>query len=218
MAKSLDYHGVYRIGGISAIISGILGALLIALFFILGRIPSEGGAMLEAIGSNSLVFRATFGLMLVFQLVILPIIPGLYFSLRGVARTHAMFGGFISGIGAILGIVLASIMYSMLSLSEAFASSFGAERPALAAAAQVAISFSNTLFVVSYALVAIGLFLIFGVAMLRGGYAKWMGWLGILTGIVILLSIIPPLNILFFVATALMAIWFFGVGAKLYKA
>ncbi len=218
MAKSQDYQGVYRAGGISAIISGILGALLIVLFLLVGRIPVEGGALLEAIGSNSLVFRATFGLMLVFQMVILPVIPGLYFSLRGVARTHALFGGFISGIGAILGIAFASIFYSTLRLSDTFASSFGAERPALAAAAQFALSLSDTLFVVSYALVAIGLFLIFGIAMLRGGFAKWMGWLGILTGIVILLSIIPPLNILFFIATALMAVWFLGVGAKLYKA
>ena len=218
MAKSQDYQGVYRAGGISAIISGILGALLIVLFLLVGRIPVEGGALLVAIGSNSLVFRATFGLMLVFQLVILPVIPGLYFSLRGVARTHALFGGFLSGIGAILGIAFASIFYSTLSLSDTFASSFGAERPALAATAQFALSLSETIFVVSYALVAIGLFLIFGLAMLRGGFAKWMGWLGILTGIVILLSIIPPLRILFFIATALMAVWFLGVGAKLYKA
>ena len=70
MAKSQDYQGVYRAGGISAIISGILGALLIVLFLLVGRIPVEGGALLEAIGSNNLVFRATFGLMLVLRIII----------------------------------------------------------------------------------------------------------------------------------------------------
>jgi len=218
MSKSQDYQGVYRAGGIFAIISGILGALLIGLFLLVGRIPTEGGALLEAIDSNSLVFRTTFGVMLVFQLAILPVIPSLYLSVKGVARTHAMFGGFISGIGAILGIVFASTFYSLLSLSEIFSTSFGAESPALAAAAQFAISFSNILFLVSYALLAIGLFLIFGLAILKGIFAKWMGWLGVLTGIVILVSIIPPLNALFFVATALMAAWFLAIGAKLYRA
>jgi len=122
------------------------------------------------------------------------------------------------GTAATIGIVFASIFYSTLSLTETFSTSFGAERPALAAAAQFAISFSNILFLVSYALLAIGLFIIFGLAILKGIFAKWMGWLGVVTGIVILLSIIPPLNALFFVATALMAAWFLAIGAKLYRA
>ncbi|MFQ6010739.1 MAG: DUF4386 family protein [Nitrososphaerales archaeon] len=218
MSKGQEYRGVYRVGGIFAIISGILGLLLLGLFVFVGPLPEEGGVMLESISSNNLLYRATFGFMLVFQLSFLPVIPSLYFSLRGVSRTHALFGGFISGIGAVLGVIWASVIYSLLSLSDTFVLAFGAERPALAAAAQIGLSLTNTLFVLVYAMLAIGLFLVFGAAMLKGVYAKWMGWLGILTGIVVLVAIIPPLNILFFVATVLMAAWFFGVGAKLLKS
>ena len=75
MAKSQDYRGVYRTGGIFAIISGVIGVILVALFLLMGPLPTEGGALLETVGANSLLFRATFGFLLVFSLVVLPVIP-----------------------------------------------------------------------------------------------------------------------------------------------
>ncbi len=63
----------------------------------------------------------------------------------------------------------------------------------------------------------IGLIIIINIVMLKGVFHKGVGYLGIATGLLILLASLPNLGFFFPIFIVLLGVWSIAVGSKLYK-
>jgi hypothetical protein len=60
-------------------------------------------------------------------------------------------------------------------------------------------------------------FVFFGIALLKSGFSKWLGWVGITGGILTVVGLIPPLAMLSLAANLLYLVWYILIGVKFFK-
>ena len=170
------------------------------------------------IDGNRLLFAIVSGSLILTWLFLIPLFPGLYLALRGVAQTYALLGAVIGEVAIITNLTGAWMFHSLLTLSKIYVAASGAERTAIVAAAQAVDALVNVSLTVGLLLIGVAI-MISSLAMLRGVFSKWVGWIGVVTGILFVLAgLLGPLfSILFVVAILPFVIWLIGVGAKLYR-
>jgi hypothetical protein len=226
-----SWSGLYKAGGVSGVLVGILFIINIVLLFTTPQAPSSGGvAYLQYIASNRSVYviEQVLGLAPVFLEIVA--LLALYMAIKNLNKSYAAIGSLLAIVSQ--AIVLAYITFGgLVYLSDNYmAATTDAQRTAYATAAEWAIAVNNAVSAAGIDPIltacAIGV-LIISLVMLKGVFPKGIAYFGIVTGALGIISafgivvrpiaVPPPLGIGYIVYAFFLTIWFVAVGLKLYR-
>jgi len=208
---SHELKGLYKFGGISFIISGILFLLKYLLDLTAGPPPSSGAEILEWTVSGKLPLAFTSEVLFFAAMFLVPAVIALYYSLATTDRIKAMLGcGIIAVVIPIIDVLLivhGRLIYPVFGIRV--------NTPPIAEFV-VAVYYGG--------LHAIGLLLgiatiVLSLAMRHGVYGRNIAYLGFATGVFDFIGAYPDIigPILVLVSQVLFAAWFLAVGSKLYR-
>jgi hypothetical protein len=227
MVNSADSNmkGLYRGGGMSAIALSMLYIIITVLYVLGGALPNGGEEWLKHIAKHTLEWWAILGFSVLTDFLFLFVLWSLYYVLKEINRNATSAGiGFV-GLFVILDLAVTWPNYSaLISLSSKYAiANSDIQRMALIAAANYAYGvLSSSLFAVYAILVpALGISII-GLVMLNGPFSKVTAYLGIITGILGIISVVGPfflaaLSMIAIIASVFTTVWVLFVGFNLLK-
>jgi Domain of unknown function (DUF4386) len=209
---------LHRIGGISAILFVLSGLGALFLYAVATPPVSGGEATLRFIAEHKASYIAQQLLWLVPSLFGLIVFTALLQVLLPISPSLAVLGFVVGGASwtALLAVPVTSEgTLSLVYLSDQYGTAAEAARPAFVAAAEALIAENNTVSLAG-ALTPLGILLI-SLPLIRGVLPHWVGWLGLATGSIGLVS-----EALRFASPALYAVygpllwaWFAVVGISL---
>jgi hypothetical protein len=220
-----NMKGLYRLGGVSAIVLGTSYIIITVLYVLSGALPSGGEEWLKHLAKYTLEWRAILGFSVLTDFLFIPVAWSLYIALKDVNRNAIFAGiGFV-GLFVILDLAVTWPNYfSLITLSSKYAVAINdTQRMAFVAAANYAFGvLSSSLFAVYAILVpALGI-LIIGLVMLKGTFSKITAYLGVVTGILGIISVVGPffiaaLGMTAIITSVLTTVWVLLVGYKLLR-
>jgi hypothetical protein len=217
-APSTDWHTLFRLAGISALVVVALIPIQ-GLVYILWPPPTTVVAYFAVFHNNALLGFLDLDLLLVIdQLLIVVVLLALYVAMRRVDASLMLIGTAAGLLGATLMIISREATISMFSLSQQYAlASSDAERAAVEAAGQTLLTIYNgTAFSLGYFLTGLGLLLISTVMLRSALFSRLTGWAGVAAGVT---GLIPAsMGTLGFVVSFLsllpLIVWLFLVGRR----
>jgi hypothetical protein len=164
----------------------------------------------------SLYALAAFG-----ELLLMPGMLGLYFSLKNVKKTHMLMATALWMVAVFSFLVSRSQIISLLPISGSYqATTSETMKAAYLVSAEHAIELSNVFAEIALIFFAVSSIII-GLVMLKGVFSKGASYLVIIAGTLTLLGtigvLLEPLTILTPFGLILSAVWQIVVGVKLYK-
>lgn len=218
-----SWRGLYRAGGISAVLFVVLVIIPLVLIFTTAQPPVSGGAaMLQYIASHKPIYLIELVSFVGLSVPALVVFLALSVALKHLNKNYA-------AIGALLGIAseVVALAYNssppslnggLVYLSDHYVAAMtAAQRAAFATAAEGLIAGSNAVNAAGI-LTAVGI-LILSLVMLKGVFPKGVAYLGIVTGVLGIVSeaLRDILGPGYFVYGLLLPLWFLAVGWKLYR-
>jgi hypothetical protein len=227
MVHAVDPDGkwLYRVGGISALVLGIAYIITIPLFAHVGAQPSGGEARLKYLALNTTVWWAILGLSVLTDFLFVPVALSLYLALKGVNRNAMLVATAFVGLFVVLDLAVTWSNYaSLITLSGHYAAATNdAQRAAYVAAANdaSAVLASSLEAVYSIMVPSFGILMI-GLVMLKGIFSKSTAYLGLVTGILGIVSVassffVSTLNVTIIITSVLTTVWVLLVGYRLYR-
>lgn len=219
-----DRKGVYRLGGLSAFALVTTYLIIIALFVPVYPIPREGQAMLEYLVGKTSVWWAIIGIHALADFLYAALAFSLYEALRGINRPAMLVaaGGIVVSVVLELAITWPSVA-TLITLSQGYAAASDVQRAAYVAGANYGTAMFNSTLGAFYTIVvpAIGILLI-GLVMRKGIFSKSTAYLGMVTGVLGIVSVVGPLFVsalegTIILTSLLTTVWFLLVGWRLYK-
>lgn len=217
------WRGLYRAGGVSAALYIVLGIIApVVILMTMPQPPSSGGAAtLQYIASNRLGYifeQVLFSVPSVFAMVVF---LALYMALKHLNKSYAAIAALVAIVSQVLALaspVTGGGALSLVYLSDHYVTATtAAQRAAFASAAEGFIA-QNTIVQAGGILFAIGI-LIISIIMLKGVFQKGIAYLGIVTGVIGIMSeaLRNMLGFGYLVYWVLFIIWFIVIGWKLYR-
>jgi len=227
MVHAVDPDGkwLYRVGGISALVLGIAYIITIPLYVQVGAPPSGGEARLKYLALHTTVWWAILGLSVLTDFLFVPVALSLYLALKGVNRNAMLVATAFVGLFIVLDLAVTWSNYaSLITLSGHYAAATNdAQRAAYVAAATYAsaVLASSLEAVYSILVPSFGILMI-GLVMLKGIFSKSMAYLGVVTGILGIVSVAGPLfvsalSVTIIITSVLTTVWVLLVGYRLYR-
>jgi hypothetical protein len=227
IANALDPDGksLYRVGGISAIVLGVAYIIIIPLYVYAGAPPSGGAAWVKYAAGKTTVWWIILGLSVLTDFLFVPVALSLYFALKGVNRDAMLIATSFVGLFIVLDLAVTWPNYaSLIILSGNYAAATtDTQRAAYVAAAEYASAvLTSTLEgVYSILVLSVGILMV-GVVMLKGIFNKSTAYLGLVTGILGIISVAGPLvlstlSVAIIIASVVTTIWVLFVGCRLYR-
>ena len=218
-----SWRDLYRAGGVSAFLYIVLLIVPIVLIFTTPQPPISGGAAtLEYIAANKVVYITELVLFLAPSVVAMIFFLALYMALKHVNKSLAAIGALIAIASQIIGLAYNSSPQSLngalVLLSDQYMAATSAiQRAAYATAAESLIAMTNAVNA-SGILFSIGI-LIISIVMLKGVFHKGIAYLGVITGVIAILSetFRPFISFGYIVFFILEVIWLIAVGWKLFR-
>ncbi|HEX2910777.1 MAG TPA: DUF4386 family protein [Chloroflexia bacterium] len=218
-----SWRSLYWVGSISSALYVLLIIVPLILLFVAPQPPLSGGSeVLLYIADNKPVYIAELVSFVGLSLPAMVVFLALYLALKHLNKSYAALGALTGIVSEVLALAInsspPSLNGNLLYLSDQFvAATTTAQRTSLATAAESFIALSNSLNVIGI-LTAAGI-LIFSLVMLKGVFARSVAYLGILTGVIGMLSealrdVIGPG---YFLYGLLLPAWFILVGLRLYR-
>jgi hypothetical protein len=220
-----DGKWLYRAGGISALLLGIAYIITIPLYIQVGAPPSGGEARLQYLAGKTTVWWAILGLSVLTDFLFVPVALSLYLALKGANRNAMLVATAFVGLFIVLDLAVTWPNYaSLITLSGNYAAAANdAQRMAYVGAADYASAVleSSLEGVYSIGTLSFGILMI-GLVMLKGIFGKTTAYLGVLTGILGIVSVAGPffvsaLSAAIIVASVLTTVWVLFVGYRLYR-
>lgn len=216
------WRPLVRIGGLAALLFVACGVAALALYVLNSPPVSGGEATLRFIAGHRSSYVAQQLLWLVPALFGLLVFVALLVVLFPVSPSLAVVGFAVGGASwtALLAVPVTSEgTLSLVYLSDQYtASASAAARSAFSAAAEALVAENNTVSLAGV-LTPLGILLI-SIPLIRGALGRWVGWLGVFTGAVGLVSesmrFVTPA--LYGVYGPLMWLWFVAIGILLLRA
>ena len=210
MIESGELKGIYKLGGASLVISGILFLLTGVVEFMHGPPPQGGSEILAWTAAYRSSFEAVSELLFFAAMFLLPGVMALYLSLASVDRVKAATGcaivAVIIPVLAMLDIVHGRLAFPVYGIRVS--------TPDLAQAF-IALYYGG---VHSVLLMATAATVLLSLAMTRSVFGRWVAYLGMATAAADIIGSYPwaigPVVTL--VCQAFFAAWFAAVGATLY--
>jgi|ERR1035437_462891 hypothetical protein len=220
-----NMKGLCRVGGVSAILLSMSYIIITVLYVLGGALPSGSEEWLKHLAKHTLEWRAILGFSVLTDFLFMFVLWSLYYVLKEINRNATLAGICFVGLFVVLDLAVTWPNYSsLISLSSKYAiANNDTQRMALVAAANYAYGvLSSSLFAVYAILVpAMGISII-GLVMLKGTFSKVTAYLGIVTGILGIISVLGPffftgLGMIVIITSVLTTIWVLFVGFKLLK-
>jgi hypothetical protein len=205
-----ESRGLYRLGGISFIVSGLLFLLKYILDLMTGPPPSSGTEILAWTAARGFSLAMNNEVLFFAVVFLIPAVIALYESLAGMHRAKAALGcGILAAVipvTAVLDIVHGRLVYPVYGIHNT------------PAAAELIVAFFHGGLHAVGILLGIGTFVL-SLAMRRGAFGGKIAILGFTTAVFDIVGAYPwaigPIPVL--VSQVLFAAWFSGVGWKLYR-
>jgi Domain of unknown function (DUF4386) len=227
IANAVDPDGkwLYRVGGISALALGIGYIVTIPLYASVGPPPSGGEASLKYLAGKTTVWWAILALSVLTDFLFIPVALSLYLALKGVNRNAMLLATAFVLLFVVLDLAVTWTNYaSLIILSGDYAAATAdAQRAADVAAANYASAVLTSRLEAVYSILvpALGI-LMAGLVMLRGIFSKGTAYLGVVTGILGIVSVAGPflvsaLSVTIIITAVLTTVWVLLVGYRLYR-
>ncbi len=210
------WKGLYKVGGASLLLAGVLLLVSFGTFFAGPQAPTDPAQYLKTFASSNLNLLTT-AIFATIAILFVPGILGLYGALKQVNRTWMLTAtGFVFlGIG--LFFVGSSATVASVFLSQSYSSASNAALQAsYVAGAAATIALGDAAGSVGGFIVSLGIVLI-GVTMLKGMFGKGLAYFSIVAGLVGLVGTSTNYFALFVAFFVLDAVWFLWTGFKLWK-
>jgi hypothetical protein len=227
MVNTVDPTGkwLYRVGGISALLIGVAYIITIPLYVRVGAPPSGGEARLQYLDGKTTVWWAILGLSVLTDFLFVPVALSLYFALKGINKNAMLVA--TAFVGLFIGLDLAVTWpnyASLIILSGKYtAATNGAEQASYVAAANYATAVLGSSLEAVYSILVLSFgILMIGLVMLKGIFGKSTAYLGLVTGILGIVSVVGPffvstLSVVIIITSALTTVWVLSVGYRLYR-
>ncbi len=217
-ASSMDttWKGLYKVGGASLILDGVLLLVTFGTFFAGPQAPTDPAQYLKTFASSSLNLLTT-SLFTAIAILFVPGILGLYGGLKQANTTWMLVAtGFVFlGIGAFFVETSATVASVFLSQSYSSASNAALQASYVAGAAAT-IALGNSAGFIGGFIVSLGVLLI-GMTMLKSVFGKPLAYLSIVAGLAGLVGSATNYFALFIAFFLLFTVWFLWTGFKLWK-
>lgn len=179
--------GLYRIGGLCALILGLAYVAIIPLYASVGAPPSDGQAWLTYLtGNKTTVWWVILGLSVLTDVLFVPVALALYLALKEVNRYAMQVATAFVGVFVVVDLAVTWANYAaLLTLSTTYAAATtGAQRAAYVAAANypVAVLSSHVEPVYAIGILSFAI-LVIGLVMQRSIFGKLTAYVAVLTGI-----------------------------------
>lgn len=220
-----NMKGLYRVGGMSAIVLSMSYIIITVLYVLGGALPSGGEEWLKHLAKHTLEWQAILGFSVLTDILFIFVAWSLYCALKKINKNAILTGIGFLGLFVILDLAVTWPNYaSLINLSGKYAAAINdTERMTFVAAANYAYGvLSSSLFAVYAILVpALGI-LIIGLVMLKGTFSKVTAYLGVVTGILGIISVVGPffftaLGMIAIITSVFTTVWVLFVGFKLLK-
>jgi hypothetical protein len=227
IGTSVDPEGTwsYRAGGLSAIALAVGYIATIPLYAYVGAPPTGGEAWLTYAAGKTNVWWAIFGLSVITDFLFVPVAFALYLALKGVNRGAMLVATAFVGLFVVLDLAVTWSHYAVLIAltGDYAAATTEAQRAAYVAAANLAAAvLTFSLAVYSILVPSLGILMV-GLVMLRGGvFGKGIAYLGVVTGVLGIISVAGPLLVsalsaTIIVTSLLTTVWVLLVGYRLLR-
>ena len=220
-----DVKWWYRVGGISALVLGIGYIVIIALYVPMGAPASGAEARLTYLAGNTKIWWAILGLSVLTDLLFVPVALAFYLALKGINQNVMLLATACVGLFVVIDLAVTWTNYAaLISLSGNYAAATNdVERAVIVAAAHYpSVVLESSLLGVYIILVPGVGFLLTGLVMLKGIFSKSTAYLGLITGILGIVSVAGPifvsaLGVTVIIASVLTTVWVLFVGYRLYR-
>ena len=227
MINTVDPDGkwLYRVGGISALVIGIVYIIIIVLYVPAGAPPRGAQARLTYMAGNTTLWWAILGLSVLTDFLFVPVALSLYLALKGINRNAMLVATACVGLFVVLDLAITWTNYaSLITLSGNYAAATNdAQRAVFVAAATYpsAVLESSLLFVYNTLTLSLRI-LMTGLVMLKGIFSKSTAYLGLVTGSLGIVAVAGPLfvsalSITIIITSVLTTVWVLFVGYRLYR-
>jgi len=222
-----SWKGLYRWGGVSAMLDGVIVFVALASVLALGSPPSPTGEGYLNWFSGQATLGYTFGgLSIVADILLVPAVLALYFALRRVNKNAMLTAAGFFGLALALDLGVTLITWiGLVTLSQNYAAATSAvQRAAFVATADYAVGITSVSATVYGSIIySIGP-LIMSLVMLKGVFSRATAYVGIagsIAGLAYGFTVLVPysssLEILLAVAFVLFGVWGLLAGSRLYR-
>jgi hypothetical protein len=224
-AAGPDDRWIYRAGGISGLAIAIAYIVIIGLYVPIGAPPAGAEPRLAYLARNTTAWWAILGLSVLTDFLFVPVALSLYIALKSLHRNAMLLATACVLSFVFLDLALTWTNYAVLiTLSSRYAAaSNDAQRAAIVGIASypAAVLESGLLFVYNTLTLAVGI-LITGFVMRKGIFRKSTAYLGVLTGILGIVSVVgsfftSALGVTIIVTSLLTTLWALFVGYELHR-
>ena len=220
-----DQKWLYRVGGVSALVLGIAYIAIIGLYVPVGAPPSGAEARLTYLAGKTTVWWAILALSVLTDFLFVPVALSLYLALKRINRNAMLLATACVGLFVVLDLAVTWTSYaSLITLSGTYAAATNAvQRVVVVATANYpsAVLESKLLGVYAILVPAVGI-LMTSVVMLKGIFSKTTAYLGLVSGILGIVSVAGPFLVSSLGAAVIMSsvvttVWVLFVGYRLYR-
>ena len=224
-AVNPDEKWLYRVGGISALVLGLAYIATIALYVPVGTPPSGAEARLTYLAGKRTVWWAILAISVLTDFLFVPVALSLYLALKRINRNAMLLATACVGLFVVLDLAVTWTSYaSLITLSGTYAAATNdAQRAVVVAVANYpsAVLESSLLGVYAILVPAVGI-LMTSVVMLKGVFTKTTAYLGLVSGILGIVSVAGPFLVRSLGAAVIMSsvittVWVLLVGSRLYR-
>lgn len=217
-----SWRDLYRAGGVSALLFVVL--ILVAIVIVVVAPPplnADGATTLQYIASHKVLYIIEQVLWLAPSVFAAVVYLALYHALKHLNKSYAALGALAGFVSWVLGLAIPTTGGGapvLVYLSDQYmTAATAAQHTAFATAAEVFIAGNNITYAVGI-LAPVGI-LILSLLMLKGVFSKGVAYLGIVTGVLGIISeaLRPIIGPGYFVYGLLLPAWFLVVGWKLYR-
>ena len=220
-----DRRGLFRAGGVSAVVVAALYVLITGLYVTVGQVPTDVDARLIYLARHEAAWWAIVWLSIFTDLLYVPVAAALYAALAQVNRNAMLAGAGLLALFVILDLAITWPAYAVLiSLGGDFAATTSdAQRTALLATASYPAAVLDSSLLGAYIILVPGLgLLVIGLVILRSTFGRSAAYLGVATGIAAIVSVLgpflyAPLATVAILTAVLTLIWFFVVALRLLR-
>ena len=215
MTTNGNQKGIFQVGGTAAVLAVLALLATFVAFGMAGVMGGEGAEkLLTLISQKRLVFVVAFIAVSSISLFDIFTVPGLYTISKDGSHSLALSATILAIVGDIFGLIGGLIQAGLVRLSTGFES--GTDLSGILANARLIENLELSFTSAGFLLVGPS-FLFFGVALLKSGFSKWLGWVGIAAGILTIIGLIPPLALISLVANLFYLVWYILVSVRFFK-
>ncbi|HJT58702.1 MAG TPA: DUF4386 family protein [Ktedonobacteraceae bacterium] len=220
-APDPSWRGLYRAGGVSAVLFVVLVLAAIVLVVVAPQpLSADGATTLQYIASHKVLYTIDQVLWLAPSVFAAVVFQALFQALKHLNKSYAALGALAGFVSWVLGLAIPTTGGGapvLVYLSDQYmTAATAAQHTAFATAAEVFIAGNNITYAVGI-LAPVGI-LILSLVMLKGVFPKGIAYLGIATGVLGIVSeaLRPVIGPGYLVYGLLLPTWFLVVGWKLY--